>query len=131
MACVPVTISRTSPSHSSTHHSVWCTFGTKQPQELSSRGECVLPWCCRHIRQIRHETYRNQRSVYKKQMKNSQPCIIQHCLTIHRITHMHTHTQSRTHIPAHTHTHTNTHTHTPCSATPCPVGCSWQQDHDG
>ena len=29
MACVPVTISHTSPSHSSTHHSLWCTSYTE------------------------------------------------------------------------------------------------------
>ena len=46
MADVPVTISRTSPSHSSTHHSLWCTFCTKWPQELSTWQESYLLWVC-------------------------------------------------------------------------------------
>ena len=46
MACVPVTIPRTSPSHSSTHHSLWCTSCTKQPQGPSTWQESYLLWVC-------------------------------------------------------------------------------------
>ncbi len=45
------------------------------------------------------------------------------CTNCDHFTHSHTHT--------HAYTHTETQRHTPCSATSCPVGCSWQQDHDG
>ena len=46
MACVPVTISRTSPSHSSTHHSLWCTSCTWWTRELSTWQESYLLWVC-------------------------------------------------------------------------------------
>ena len=66
MACVPVTISHTSPSHSSTHHSLWCTFCTKWPQELSTWQESHLLWVCSSNLHPCHGTCQSQQSFWKE-----------------------------------------------------------------
>ena len=66
MACVPVTISRTSPSHSSTHHSLWCTFCTKWPQELSTWQESYLLWVCSSSPHPSHETCQSRQAANAK-----------------------------------------------------------------
>ena len=63
MVCVPVTISRTSPSHSSTHHSLWCTSCTKQPQEPSTWQESSLLWVCSSSLHPCHGTGQSRQSL--------------------------------------------------------------------
>jgi len=65
-ACVPVTISHISPSHSSTHHSLWCTSCTKQPQELSTWQESCLLWVCSSSLHPCHGTCQSQQAVHNK-----------------------------------------------------------------
>ena len=64
MACVPVTISHTSPSHSSTHHSLWCTSCTKWPQELSTWQESHLLWVCSSSLHPCHGTCQSRQSLW-------------------------------------------------------------------
>ena len=95
MACVPVTISRTSPSHSSTHHSLWCTSCTKQPQELSTWQESYLLWVCSSSLHPCHETCQSQQAakcIYKCRLQllnnSARRCHSKYCLVINPPPHL-------------------------------------------
>ena len=62
-----MTISRTSPSHSSTHHSLWCTSCTKQTRELSTLWESYLLWLCSSGLHPSHGTCQSQQSMNNTQ----------------------------------------------------------------
>ena len=70
MACVPVTISHTSASHSSIHHYLCCISCTKQPRELSTSEGFAHPLSYNMILHSDHDSFQNQKSANQNRKEN-------------------------------------------------------------
>ena len=89
---------------------------------------CVMGWRTGLIQQLFYVLLVSQRIVH---YHSSNECAVHTHHSNVIVKKFFTHTRARAHTHTHTCTNAHMHRHKPCSAIPCPVGCSWQQDHDG